>query len=50
MTHVKDMEQRHIGYEVCEEHGMYFDAGEFTDYKYETVIEKIVNFLPRNRS
>lgn len=49
MTHVKDMEQPHIGYEVCEEHGMYFDTGEFTDYKYETTVEKILKFLPRNR-
>ena len=36
-------------YEVCEEHGMYFDAGEFTNYKYETIVEKILKFLPRNR-
>ena len=50
MTHVKDMEQPHIGYEICEEHGMYFDAGEFTDYKYETIVEKILKLIPRNQT
>ena len=47
MVHVKDTEQPHIGYEACSEHGMYFDAGEFTDYKYETIVEKILKFIPR---
>ena len=31
MEHIKDADQPHIGYEACAEHGMYFDAGEFTD-------------------
>ena len=26
--HVKDTDQPHIGYEVCRDHGMYFDAGD----------------------
>lgn len=34
-----DPKQSHIHYEVCEEHGIYMDAGEFTDYKYETVMD-----------
>jgi len=50
MTHVKDMEQPHIGYEICEEHGMYFDAGEFTDYNYDTIVEKILKLIPRNQT
>ena len=33
MEHVKDADQPHGGYEICREHGMYFDAGEFTDFK-----------------
>jgi uncharacterized protein len=41
----KDMEkgsdpsQPHIWYEVCKEHGMFMDAGEFTDYKHETLAD-----------
>jgi Zn-finger nucleic acid-binding protein len=31
-----DPEQPHIWFEECEEHGMFMDAGEFTDYKHET--------------
>ena len=41
MEHIKDADQPHIGYEACAEHGMYFDAGEFTDFKHETLFEKI---------
>ena len=25
MEHVKDADQPHIGYEICREHGMYFE-------------------------
>jgi len=32
-----DPKQPHIQYEVCEEHGMFLDAGEFTDLKNETM-------------
>ena len=35
-----DPSQIHIWYEVCEDHGIFFDAGEFTDYKYETLLDK----------
>lgn len=41
MDTVSVRRQPHIWYEVCEEHGMYFDAGEFTDYKYETFLDKL---------
>ena len=47
MEHIKDPDQPHIGYEVCAEHGMYFDAGEFTDFKQETLFEKMTAFLHR---
>ena len=30
---------RCIWYEVCPEHGMFLDAGEFTDYKHETLLD-----------
>ena len=45
MEHVKDADQPHIGYEVCREHGMYFDAGEFTDFKNHTLWEKMTKFI-----
>ena len=37
MENVSDPKQPHIWYEVCEEHGMFMDAGEFTDLKNETL-------------
>ena len=45
MEHVKDADQPHIGYEICREHGMYFDAGEFTDFKNHTLWEKMTKFI-----
>jgi hypothetical protein len=32
-------DQPHIWYEVCRDHGMFMDAGEFTDYKNETLAD-----------
>ena len=39
MKKLNDPKQKHLEYEACEEHGMYVDAGEFTDYKYETLLD-----------
>ncbi|MDP6979647.1 MAG: zf-TFIIB domain-containing protein [Myxococcota bacterium] len=39
MEQVNDERQRHIQLEVCREHGVYMDAGEFKDYKNETVMD-----------
>lgn len=39
MEKASDPDQPHIWYEVCREHGMFMDAGEFTDYKYETLLD-----------
>ena len=41
MQHVTDPKQKHLTYEVCEEHGMFMDAGEFTDYKHETPMDLV---------
>ena len=49
MEKVSDKVQPHIWYEACEEHGMYFDAGEFTDYKYETLMDKFRALLKGDR-
>ncbi len=52
MEQLSDPVQTHIQYEACPEHGMYFDAGEFTDYKYETLMDIFRDFIfmVRNRS
>ena len=39
MKKLKDPIQKHLEYEGCEEHGVFMDAGEFTDYKYETLLD-----------
>ncbi len=45
MSHMTDPVQSHIQYEACEDHGMYFDAGEFTDFKYETLMDIFRDFV-----
>lgn len=50
MAKVSDPKQPHIWYEACEEHGMFFDAGEFTDYKYETLLDKFRDLITGKRS
>ncbi len=45
MELVKDPELQHIQYEVCEDHGMFMDAGEFADYKNETLVETLAKFV-----
>ncbi|MDH5738024.1 MAG: zf-TFIIB domain-containing protein [Gammaproteobacteria bacterium] len=49
MIRTNDKRQPHIIYELCEEHGLFFDAGEFKDYKYETFIDKIRDFFAEFR-
>lgn len=39
MQKASDPDQTHIWYEVCDEHGMFMDAGEFTDFKHETLAD-----------
>lgn len=39
MSKLTDKRQPHLEYEACEEHGMFMDAGEFTDYKHETLMD-----------
>ena len=45
MDTVNDPDQQHITYEVCNEHGMFMDAGEFADYKNETLIESFMKVI-----
>jgi Zn-finger nucleic acid-binding protein len=39
MEKTSDPDQPHIWYEICKEHGMFMDAGEFTDFKQETLAD-----------
>ena len=39
MTKLNDKHQSHLEFEACEEHGLFMDAGEFTDYKHETLMD-----------
>jgi hypothetical protein len=39
MHKVNESRQPHLEYEACAEHGMFMDAGEFTDYKHETLLD-----------
>ena len=42
MTRKNDIRQKHIVYEYCTScHGVFFDAGEFTDFKQETILDYI---------
>ena len=36
---VTDPKQKHIQLEICRDHGMFMDAGEFRDYKNETLTD-----------
>jgi Zn-finger nucleic acid-binding protein len=50
MSKVTDAKQPHIWYEACNEHGMFFDAGEFTDFKYETLLDKFRDLVTGKRA
>ena len=39
MDKVTDDKQKHIELEMCREHGIFMDAGEFRDYKNETLMD-----------
>jgi uncharacterized protein len=42
LTHMVDVEQNHIAYEACpHDYGVFFDAGEFTDYSQKTLLESL---------
>jgi Zn-finger nucleic acid-binding protein len=44
-----DWKQTHIWYETCREHGIFMDAGEFTDFKYDTLLDTLRNLLKGER-
>ena len=44
-----DAKQQHIWYEVCPEHGMFMDAGEFSDLKEESMLDWFRSLIKGNR-
>jgi Zn-finger nucleic acid-binding protein len=49
MEKASDPDQPHIWYEVCQDHGMFMDAGEFTDYKHETLADWFRSLIKGSR-
>jgi len=49
MKKTADPTQKHIWYELCEEHGMFMDAGEFTDFEHETLLDYFRGLLKGDR-
>ena len=45
MKSVNDPRQPHIRYEMCAEHGIFMDAGEFSDYREITLKEAFDHLL-----
>ncbi len=50
MNKVSDPKQVHIWYEACPQcDGMFFDAGEFTDLKHDTVLDRLRDLMKGRR-
>lgn len=49
MVSMKDPKQAHIQYEACREHGVFMDAGEFSDYREFTLTEAFDSILQMYR-
>lgn len=49
MVKTSDPKQTHIWYEMCAEHGIFMDAGEFTDYKHETLADRFRSLVKGSR-
>ena len=49
MKQTSDPSQIHIWYELCPRHGIFMDAGEFTDFKYDTLVDRLRGLLTGKR-
>ena len=50
LDEVSDEKQKHIWYETCPKgHGVYFDAGEFRDWKDETLMDHVRGWISGSR-
>ena len=51
MLRMLDPKQPHLWFEACKIcHGVYFDAGEFKDFKHETLLDFFRDLVPRRRT
>ncbi len=50
MEPTSDAKQKHIWYERCEVHGMFMDAGEFRDFREETLLDWFRGVIKGDRS
>ena len=49
MEKTADPKQLHIWYEICRDHGMFLDAGEFADFKEESLLDCFRGWIKGNR-
>ena len=49
MQKKSDPDQAHIWYEICHDHGMFMDAGEFTDFKHESLLDHFRSLIKGRR-
>jgi Zn-finger nucleic acid-binding protein len=49
MKKAADPDQKHIWYELCEEHGMFMDAGEFSDFEDESLLDRFRALIKGDR-
>jgi uncharacterized protein len=49
MDKTADPKQKHIWYEMCKEHGMFMDAGEFADFKQESLLDFFRSLIKGDR-
>lgn len=50
MEQSSDPKQKHIWYEVCPDHGLFMDAGEFADFKEENFLDWFRSLIKGNRN
>ncbi len=50
MEKTSDPKQKHIWYEQCPDHGLFMDAGEFSDFKEETLLDIFRGLIKGNRN
>lgn len=49
MEKTADPKQKHIWYEICHDHGMFMDAGEFSDFKDESLLDWFRSLIKGDR-
>ncbi|TGD74919.1 hypothetical protein E4634_06145 [Mangrovimicrobium sediminis] len=50
MEPASDAKQKHIWYERCPDHGMFMDAGEFRDFREETLLDWFKGVIKGDRA